>query len=190
MRARTRSPTEHMPSLGHAVRCRPVERGTRARDSRTCWLPRIARISTRCAVSSSARRPDLEEAVARMAGVGDGVGPDSSNVREEVVPLADSLVGIVDLIHQSVLSRMTYQDRLRGTGRAAGGRQPEAAERRSGGRARRPVLLHAHGSPRTYRLTRSPSRGGGPSRSWTTTAGCCFSRPYQNEVTAFRSRGR
>ena len=103
---------EHMPSLGHAFDVAQLSTElVRATPGLLAATNREDLDKVRSEFIGT--QADLEEAVARMAGVGDGVGPDSSNVREEVVPLADSLVGIVDLIHQSVLSRMTYQDRLR-----------------------------------------------------------------------------
>jgi len=53
----------------------------------------------------------LSDAVAFVAGTEDGVMPEGG-VGEGVVPLVDSLLEIVEQIHQSVLSRMNRQQRL------------------------------------------------------------------------------
>ena len=54
----------------------------------------------------------LSEAVAYVAGTEDGGMPEGG-VGKGVEPLVDSLLEIVDQIHQSVLSRMNRQERLR-----------------------------------------------------------------------------
>ncbi len=54
---------------------------------------------------------ELREAVARITGTEDDTGLEGG-VRQEVVPLVDSLVEIVNQIHQSVLNRMTHRERL------------------------------------------------------------------------------
>ena len=54
----------------------------------------------------------LRSAVVGVTREEDSAEPEGS-VREEVVPLTDSLLEIVDQIHQSVLRRMTSQERLR-----------------------------------------------------------------------------
>ncbi len=54
----------------------------------------------------------LRDAVKLVAGIEGGVGPESG-VGEEIVPLVDTLLEVVNEIYQSVHSRMTYQERLR-----------------------------------------------------------------------------
>ncbi len=101
---------EHMPALGGAFDVAQASGDLQRATPRLLAATGFEDLDT-VRIDLERTQGDLEEAVNAVAGA-QGSDESAGGFREEVLSLVDSLVEIVDRIHQSVYDRMTHQARL------------------------------------------------------------------------------